>query len=448
MDPRLLLAFLLQQSTKGLSRLLGRDGTALPGAMALKFDPNAIKKVRARLEGAILVTGTNGKTTTTRILSEIAREAGFQVITNSLGANMRQGIATALLDRLPELRNAKKAQKAIGVIEVDEATLPKVIEDLDPDAVVVTNFFRDQMDRYAELDHVVAKVKGALDRVPKARRVLNADDPLVRSLEGEDTLFYGFSPENGESQESDPSLCLDGQTCKSCGSRLDYRVRFYGQLGDYRCACGFHRPTPEVEAGPLTRTREGFAFDVLGHRAGIQSPGRYNVYNALAAVAGAHALRWNPDAVGRAIASIKTDIGRMERLVNEAGKEVLLTLVKNPMGLNQVLDVVATDPEETDFLMILNDQAADGRDVSWIWDASLEKLDRSRFGTVLVSGLRAHDLAVRLKYAGLTGIDVEEDPFRAAERMTKPGRPLHLLTTYTSLYALRDHLFRKGFHHA
>ncbi|HEY9766307.1 MAG TPA: Mur ligase family protein, partial [Chroococcales cyanobacterium] len=291
---RLWSAYLLVKAVKAMTSLIGREGTSLPGALALRVMPRALKGVRSRLATVVMVTGTNGKTTTTRILADIARESGFRVITNSLGANLKQGITTALLDSLPEM-NKKNNKEAIAIIEVDEATLPKVIEDLQPQSVIVTNFFRDQMDRYAELDHVVATVKRALDSV-STKRVLNADDPLTRSLGEKDSEFFGLSPECGEKNENEKSEnaenVLDGQTCKICGERLNYSVRFYGQLGDYKCSCGFSRPSPKVEGKNLILSSEGYGFEALGIEAKIGSPGRYNVYNALAAMAGATAMGW------------------------------------------------------------------------------------------------------------------------------------------------------------
>lgn len=439
---RLWGAYVAAKSTKTLTRILGREGTSLPGAVALRLHPRVLADIRKHLAHVILVTGTNGKTTTTRILADIARAAGHRVVTNTLGANLKQGITTTLLDNLPHLKGAT------GIIEVDEATLPKVIEALQPEAVVVTNFFRDQMDRYSELDHVVNKVLGALKQAPDATWILNADDPLVRSLgdHGQKPFYYGMKPGLIRA-EGGPSV-LDGQTCKRCGKRLEYSTYYYGHLGEYRCSCGFERPNPEVEVTELSIAPKGTRFMLKNGLAGeILSPAPYNAYNALAAMATARALGWSETAIEKAVARIKTEIGRMEYFTTPSGKRVVLTLVKNPTGLNEVLKVLqkVASQEEIDLMMVLNDLAADGRDISWIWDASQEILERDRIGTLLVSGLRAHDLAVRLKYAGLTGIEIETTPFNAADRMLKESeRPLQILTTYTSLYALRDHLIARG----
>nr|HBN09064.1 hypothetical protein [Cyanobacteria bacterium UBA8530] len=285
--------------------------------------------------------------------------------------------------------------------------------------------------------------KRALDSV-QTKRVLNADDPLTRSLGEKDSEFFGLSPECGEKDQNSENV-LDGQTCKICGERLKYSVRFYGQLGDYECVCGFSRPSPAVEGKNLILSSEGYGFEALGLEAKIGSPGRYNVYNALAAMAGANAMGWPVEAIAKVAGDIRTDIGRMEKLKGPKDKQIVLTLVKNPTGLNEVLKVLAAEKRSYSLLMVLNDLAADGRDVSWIWDAGLERLERAGMNKLFVSGARGWDLAVRLKYANLGDSEVFSSPFQAIDDLIETSDYVHLLTTYTTLYALRDHLAKKGF---
>ncbi|CAM3495663.1 MAG: DUF1727 domain-containing protein [Hydrogenibacillus schlegelii] len=432
---------------KRLLAALGRKGTTLPGAVALRISPDLLRYYGRKLEGRVVfVTGTNGKTTTSNLLAHFLRKDGRKVISNALGANLMQGIATALIEGFsPSSRNQ------VAVLEVDEATIGKAIEPLQPAAVVVTNFFRDQLDRYGELDAVVGMVERALERTPpQTTVVLNADDPLASSVAppGKKTVYYGV--ESTEMPMDEQGEVRDGKFCRRCGSLLRYRLYYYGQLGFYDCpGCGFRRPTPDVAARRVRLQDGGIVFELDGETGVVDTPAFYNVYNALAAIAAAKVLGVQPRLIAREMKRLNIGLGRMERLRVDGERETWLALVKNPTGCNQVLKVVIQMDRPMDLVFILNDRHADGTDVSWIWDAHLERLKaQNHLRRVIAAGTRAHDMAVRLKYAGLGDITtIQEGDVAAVDAALSElpfGHTLVVLSTYTSLYAVRDHLLKKG----
>ncbi|MDI3257955.1 MAG: MurT ligase domain-containing protein [Kyrpidia sp.] len=437
---------------RAVSRLLraaGRKATTLPGVVALRLFPAFFAAVGERFSGKIvLITGTNGKTTTSNLVGGWLRDNGWRVVSNRLGANLVQGLATAVVEQLPLTRREREA----AVFEVDEATVEKIVEDLAPRVVVVTNFFRDQMDRYGELDRVVDLVAGALDRVPESCVCLiNGDDPLaVRAApNGKTVKFYGL--EAPEWLEPAAREVREGKFCGICGHPLSYSGFFYGQLGEWGCpGCGMERPKPDPAARHIRLSGGGLVFEVDGLPAELNSPGLYNVYNVLAAYGAVRALGLSAEQVRFGMAHIRTGLGRLERFKVQ-DRPVVLALVKNPTGLNEQLKVVERTPDVTDVVLVLNDLYADGTDVSWIWDADLERLKEKGFERVWCAGTRAEDMAIRVRYAEWPGeIRVIRDPAACvgaaldAGRADRPGGTVYILTTYTSLYALRDWLLHRG----
>jgi lipid II isoglutaminyl synthase (glutamine-hydrolysing) len=441
-------AVMAAKLTKKMLTLTGRKGTTMPGAVALKICPDLLATYgRALGEQIVFVTGTNGKTTTSNLLVHFLREDGREVISNSLGANLIQGIATTLIEGIDFRRSHDQAV----VLEVDEATIGNVIGHLRPKAVVVTNFFRDQMDRYGELDTVVEMVGSALRKAPENTTViLNADDPLVTSIapEGKKTVYFGI--ESSQFDATSHSEVRDGKFCRKCGGTIEYTLYHYGQLGFYRCSsCDFHRPEPGVAAEDVRLHEEGIRFQVGEATGFINSPALYNVYNALAAVTASTVFGVQGDVLMREMGYMKTQLGRMERLISPGGRELMLTLVKNPTGFNEVLKVVEHEKRPVELVIILNDRYADGTDVSWIWDTNIERLHQfADLRRIYCTGTRAEDFAIRLKYADLGDIteivDGDIPCIETALSDLPQGSMLYILSTYTSLYAIRDHLLNEG----
>ncbi|HOG46781.1 MAG TPA: MurT ligase domain-containing protein, partial [Anaerolineae bacterium] len=404
MQVRTTVAIGAGKAVRFLSRRLQRGGgTTYPGELAMHVDPRLLERLAGRLpEGALVVTGTNGKTTTSRMISGVLRRAGLQPVHNRSGANLIEGVASALV-AAATLWGGLTGD--IGVFEVDEATLPLAVSATRPRAVVVTNLFRDQLDRFGELDHVAALWRRALAALPAASTaVLNADDPLVAAL-GAATpahvLYFGIE----DTRLGSPGLqhAADSKDCLACGAPYAYEVAYYGHLGKYRCpGCGAMRPQPQVYAARLELhgTAGSVVSTVLPAGAlevHVGLPGLYNVYNALAALACGAALGLPQEALRDGLQGLSAAFGRIER-IPIAGRQAFLALVKNPVGCNEVLRMLLLDEAPKDLLIVINDNLADGTDVSWLWDADFELL-QGRVRSVVVAGTRAEDMRLRLRYA-------------------------------------------------
>ena len=451
MTTRRRAAVLAAQATVAALRRLGRGGTALPGLIAERLDPAIVASLAGELaHGSALVTGTNGKTTTARLLAAALRAGGLWPVHNTAGSNLMRGLAATLaaaarLDgRLPPRR------RSVGVFEVDEAVAPLAARAVRPRVVVFTNLFRDQLDRYAELDTVAALWRSLAAELAGATVVLNADDPLVGALPappGGRRLFFGIADPAVAAAEPGAA---DSIWCPRCGARLAFRAVWFAHLGDYACpACGYTRPPLDLAA--VSVRTAGFAGSEVGvwlegREMSLQLPlpGLYNVSNALAALGGALAMGVPSAVAAKAIARASAAFGRAERLL-VGGREVALLLIKNPTGANQALRTVLEEEKTPSLLLALNDRLADGRDVSWIWDADFEQL-AGRHGPITVTGDRAAELALRLKYAGADdGVEVEPDPERALTNALARGTGrLYVLPTYTALLTLHDSLARRA----
>jgi lipid II isoglutaminyl synthase (glutamine-hydrolysing) len=431
-------------------------GTALPGLIAERIDPDVIRDLAAELgQGSVIVTGTNGKTTTARMLRSIAKAAGLRTVANRAGSNMMRGIAAALVDAADWSGEIEEPENRLGVFEVDEATLPHVANAVRPRAVVFTNLFRDQLDRYGEVETVADIWRAAISGLPPdVTIVLNADDPSVAWLSpvaSGSVIAYGMK---------DPSAgvatlehAADARWCGSCGAELAYSAVFYGHLGHWRCpACGIQRKEPDVICGRFASEPGGSSIMLWLADVRIQAQlplsGLYNAYNALAAAATASAIGLDRQAIARGLNSLTAGFGRQERM-RVAERDVQIILAKNPAGLNQVLRTITADGAVRDIAFVLNDNIADGRDVSWIWDVDFELL-AGKTRAVTVSGLRAWDMALRLKYAGLSDDGnapplVEPEPAEALKRAlqtTPEGGTLYVIPTYTAMLQVRDLLAR------
>ena len=434
-----------------MSRASGRGGgTTLPGRFLLRLAPDALSRLGARLDrGATIVSATNGKTTTAGMIAAVMDADGRRPVHNRAGSNMTWGVATALLEQSGDE----------GLFEVDEAWLPRVAAQLDPSLLVLGNLFRDQLDRYGEME-ALAEGWGrtVAARAGRTRFVLNADDPAIADLgrEGDGGRREGvayFGVEDASQALPELQHAFDAVHCRRCGHPYVYERAFVGHLGHYSCAnCGTARPLPdvaatEIELHGMAGSRVKLRTPAGELRLELPLPGLYNVYNALAAVTAAIELGVAPQKIPAALGGMRAAFGRVET-IDVAGTQLSILLIKNPAGANEVLRTLLLEADEggLDLWMALNDRIADGRDVSWVWDADFELLAKG-VRRVVCSGTRAAELALRLKYAGwpVEAIEVEPGIERSLDRAlaAAPGR-LFALPTYTALLELRKLLAGRG----
>jgi lipid II isoglutaminyl synthase (glutamine-hydrolysing) len=445
----------LARGVGAVSRLRGGGGTSAPGKLLMRLAPGAIGELGARLtRGSVLISATNGKTTTAAMSAAILERAGISLVHNQAGANMAGGIATTLLTAA---RPRGAIAGELGLFEVDELWLAQLAAQLQPRAILLGNLFRDQLDRYGELDTIAERWEQLL-RTGSPTLVLNADDPLLADLGREHSGVVYFGLEDDSLALAGMAHAADAKHCRRCGTPYAFDAIYLGHLGHYHCpSCGQSRPTPAVTASDVRLQGVHSAIFTLNTPDGqaqvtLALPGLYNVYNALAAAALAHALEIPLATIVAGLAATRAAFGRAETVrvsvLGAPARELQIMLVKNPAGANEVLRTLALEPGEHDLLGVLNDQIADGRDVSWIWDADFELL-AGRVRRATCSGSRAADLAARLKYAGVdpARIDVREelaDALDAAASNGADGAPLFALPTYTAMLALRELLIARG----
>ncbi len=442
------LAVAAGKATGAFSRATGRGGgTTFPGDVARAIDRDVLRKLAADLTGgAVLVTGTNGKTTTSRLVAALLEGLPARVVANRSGANLIYGATAAAVARAG-LDGRLRADWA--VFEIDEATLPIAVEEIRPRAVLVGNLFRDQLDRYGELELLAQTIQRALERLPAgAHAVLNADDPRVGEIGlslPRPPVWYGLD---------DPAVsaaalphAADARTCPRCGASLRFRQVYVGHDGAYECPNGdFARPPLDL-AGEDIRLDglDRLAVTAAGTDLNVPLGGLYNVYNVVGAFTVGGALGMQPAYMAERLRTAAAAFGRQERFERE-GRRFTMMLAKNPTGFNEILRE-SERASGRHFLIGLNDRIADGRDVSWIWDVDFELL-AGRADVVVPTGVRAHDLAVRLKYAGVAAAEPPEpDLGRAIDRLieaTPAGAEAFLLCTYTAMLDLRALLVRRG----
>jgi UDP-N-acetylmuramyl tripeptide synthase len=442
------LEIVLARATGTLSRVAGvGGGTTVPGKLLWKLDPGAVDELAGRLPlGSALVSATNGKTTTAAMAAEILR-GKLRLAHNRSGANLVSGVASSLL-------SARDAE--LGLFEVDEAALPEVVRRLRPRAVCLGNLFRDQLDRYGELELVAGRWRAAVDGLPSdSRLVVNGDDPQVGDL-GRDrdpatrTVFGVDDPRHAHTALQHAA---DSKWCIRCGTPYEYIAAYMGHLGDYRCPnCGHARPPLDVIAREIELDGiERVSFDLVtpegSRQVRLGVPGLYNVYNALGAASLSRGLGATLDDVRAGLERFHAAFGRFER-IDVDGKSLLVLLIKNPAGANEAIRTLLAGEPPTLLLVALNDATADGKDVSWIWDVDFEPL-LPTLDRLVATGDRAAELALRFKYGGLdeTAIEVVPELETALDRgleLTPPGGQLVALPTYTAMLALREVVARRG----
>lgn len=430
-----------------LSRFAGAGGgTTIPGKLLWKLDPSAVDRLAARLPlGSAIVSATNGKTTSAAMAAAILR-GRMRLAHNSSGANLVSGVASTLLD-------ARGAE--LGLFEVDEAALPEVASRVQPTAVCLGNLFRDQLDRYGELELVAARWREAVRELrADAALVLNGDDPLVGDLARDRPGAIVFGVDDPSAARPSLQHAADSKYCVRCGSPYDYTAAYVGHLGDYRCpACGHSRPTLAVVAREIAFAGlESTSFRLVTPagtapvRLGV--PGLYNIYNALAASALAISLGASLDEIVAGLESFSAAFGRFER-ITVGDRRLLMLLIKNPAGANEAVRTIFDGGTPSFVVIALNDAIADGRDVSWIWDVDFEPLIPG-LQRLVATGDRAAELALRFKYGGLDAGSIEVVPSleRALDRgleLTPPGGEVVVLPTYTAMLALRKLVAERGF---
>lgn len=445
MSARLAVETLAARAAARLSRLAGTGGgTTIPGKLLWKLDPGAIDALASRLpDGAALVSATNGKTTTTAMVAEILR--GRRLAWNSSGANLVSGIASTLL----ESRDAE-----LGLLEVDEGALPEVARRVRPRALLLANLFRDQLDRYGELEHIAERWRDCVARLPdESLLIVNGDDPQVGDLGRDRERTVAFGLDDPAHAREGLQHAADSRYCVRCGRPYLFRAAYVGHLGDYTCpACGHARPPLAVVAREIELDGLAGASFTLETPAGsvrvrLPLPGLYNVYNAVGAAALAQALGAPLEEIRSGLERFGAAFGRSERIA-VADKSLLVLLIKNPAGANEVVRTLEDAGAPALLLIALNDGIADGKDVSWIWDVDFEPL-LAATECVIASGDRAAEVALRCAYGGLPEETLEVQPSLEAAldrglELTPAGRELVVLPTYTAMLALRRIVVDRG----
>ncbi len=443
---RSLLAIIAAKVALKTNRITGSGGTALPGMLAQKLDKDILRKLVLKNfpKGIIVVTGTNGKTTTSRFIANILEEAGISYVHNRAGSNMERG----LISTMAENTNLYgRVDADVALFEVDEAFMPKVCRAIEPDTIVVTNLFRDQLDRYGELDKIARSFRNLFEDLPNTKLGLNADDPLVASLgyklENErKATYFGVGDYNGPKITNDHTA--DSIFDPFTQQKLHYTDRYFGHIGRYRGKRGgFTRPKPDFQANNVRQKGiENIKFDVnkTSKAIKLEMPGLFNVYNAIAAYSVAKiCLDTDENSIISALNESSAVFGRSEQL-NYLNREVVMLLIKNPTGLNQIIQTYLLKEKDRLLVFVINDNFADGRDISWLWDAAFEDLKGYR-GKILVGGTRAYDMALRLKYAGLKGVSIESDEnslLKMIEKNSTRRSKIFILPTYTAMLSMRS----------
>ena len=439
---RLFLAILLCKLSRAALRILGRGGTALPGSLALKLCPDIVARL-SRGVRTVMVTGTNGKTTTCRMIEQMLLDAKIDCMANRSGSNLERGIAA---DLCANASLTGRPKKRTAVIECDEAAFKRVCGEINPEVVVVTNIFRDQLDRYGEVTHTLESIRIGLESVQRATVCLDADDSLVASLapDAPDRVrFFGI-----DAALSQGSEISDAPRCIVCGAEYEYDFHTFAHLGGFKCPkCGYSRTEPDVAvAGVDTLGPDGSVFEIRVdgeyYTAALSLPAAYNLYNAAAAVAAATALGVGAEGALKSLSHIESGFGRMERF--ELGKaKVTMVLVKNPAGCDRAIDYLAGQDFGT-AVFCLNDGQADGTDVSWIWDAGFERIFAGGKAPerLIVSGTRAEDMRLRLKYAGADegSVTIIRDVVELTDAIAQCEGTVCVMPTYTAMLPLRAEL--------
>lgn len=433
------------------TRLFHFGGTSFPGELALSIYPPLLKELGDRLSFRIFITGTNGKTTTSRVISTILDKFEIRYVNNRAGANLPRGICTSLIDKA-SLKG--DLQASIGIFEIDEAHLSILVREMSPDVIVITNLFRDQLDRYGEVDTLARSFRSIAIDNQETIFVLNGDDPLVSSITYDlpnKVLYFGLEYPGWESV----SGIADIKACPFCDADLVYKRRYIGHQGEFECPnCGFKRRKPDIVAYNIESGLDVSSFNVslrgLDYRVNVNLPGLYNVYNVLSALLCCNIIGLPLETSIKYLDSVRPAFGRGEKITFK-DKTVYILLAKNPAGFDEIIHLLSKKDRMT-VLLAINDNIQDGTDISWLWDVSFESLmERARY--IIASGRRAYDMGLRLKYGGFdtSRLIIEEDVLDALSSAVEKTEDdtIYVIPTYTAMLELRRRLedlgITKGF---
>lgn len=442
------MAVAASKLSRQIMRLLGKGASSMPGKIGLKICPDLLGYLAKDVK-CIIVTGTNGKTTTSRMIEQTLIDSGVSYFCNKSGANMMNGITTEFA---MNSTTGGKPKKEYALLECDEAAFKTVSKYVDAECVLATNVFRDQLDRYGEITHTLNNIKIGIQNSKNAVVCLNADCSMTASLREEidnDIVLYGVNLPIYKKHIKESS---DAPYCIHCKHEYEYEYVTFGHLGKYKCPnCGYERPEPDVAVTDVfvsDADHSEIEISLKGEkrRAVINLPGGYNIYNAVAAVTVSDVMGFSPDTAVSALSTFECGFGRMEKFMLE-DTETRMILIKNPAGCNQVLNFLSNINEKTLFVVCLNDNYADGRDISWIWDVDFESLMNieENLTGILVSGIRADEMAMRFKYAGIPEekIRVIKDYEKLIEEFTSQDAPVYIMPTYTAMMDLRAIVSKK-----
>lgn len=439
-----ILSIIISKCAAFISKHLFKGGSNFPGKVALKIDKQILKTVCKGYK-VILITGTNGKTTTTSMIYNILKENNYDVITNNTGANLYTGIVACFIANFSFF---KKRKNTYAVIEVDEANVKFITEHITPKIIAVTNLFRDQLDRYGEVYTTLNKILEGIHKAPETKLVLNGDESLLGKLKVNNPVYYyGFKVPLKENSTLD--LNADAKFCKFCKAPYSYNFVTYNHLGDFYCPeCGYKRPSLKYFVNKIVElTPDSSTVLINNVDMTISQSGAYNIYNALTAFAVSKELGVEDYIIKASLQKQQSSFGRQEEIKID-NKEIKIILVKNPAGYNQALDTLTLIKEPFSTLFMLNDNYADGRDVSWIWDVNFEKISSLPIQSVFVSGLRMYDMAVRLKVCGLNPetFVLEENYEKLTEKIKSSNtKKVYVLATYTAMINYRKYLHSQGY---
>lgn len=418
-----------------ISQLAGKKGTDLPGKVLRKIDKNVLKKLAEDYEDIVFITGTNGKTTTSNLIGHVLKENNIDIVNNFEGANMLDGIISTFA--IQTEKNTK-----IAIIEIDEGSIKKVMKYITPTKFVIINFFRDQIDRFGEIDTLIATIGEQLQN-KNIKLILNADDPFVTRLSkyGKDNAYFGIDSnaysfiDNGISES---------KFCPNCGNILTYNHTHYSQLGDYLCRnCGFSRPTVDylindVKLNPFILLKINDLPFIS-----TKISGAFNMYNILAAYSLLDILGLDFNQIEKGLATYSSKNGRMQTIETK-NSTILLNLAKNPAGLNASLSIANSVESDViiDYLLVLNDNGADGFDISWIWDTDFEILKNQNIKNIVCSGKRAKELALRLKYTDIQADIIVIENIKEAAQKIKSYKEKYIIAipNYTALVETQKEL--------
>lgn len=436
MNIRRLMAVWSARLIKTACQITGKQGVTLAGKIALSIYPPILKELAGEVRKDIFVVcGTNGKTTTNNLLASVLKADRKKVICNSTGSNMLNGVVSAFV--LGAKMNGH-LDADYACIEIDEASTVRVFPHFKPDYMVLTNLFRDQLDRYGEIDTTMNLLSKAMKMAPDMKLLVNGDDSLSTYLAQENDnpySTYGISEQVFDDQDSNE--IREGRFCKRCGEKMEYNFYHYSQLGDYHCPkCGFKRPLPDFDAAQIDMT-DGLSFQVNGFQVKANYRGFYNIYNILAVYGAASLAGVSLEHFNEILGSYTPQFGRNE-LFEINGTKVMLNLAKNPAGFNQNIGAVMTDAAPKDIIILINDNSQDGTDVSWLWDVDFDRLKDANAASITVSGLRCQDMRLRLKYVDISS-SLEPDIETAIRNKIENGtKNLYLLVNYTGLYTTHN----------